>query len=1187
MCDVCAAVGYDIHDDGFRVNATTTGDQTSPNIARYADGGFAIVYQSSDTPGNGIDIRARWFNGNGATPSTDVLINQTTAGNQTAPAILVNSNGTLSLLWQTPDLLSPGNTQLMMRSFDHALNPLGAERQVSTSGADGSYTFTQRPNGTIFIAYENNGDIYGRTLDSSWNPLTAEVQLNTTTTGTQTQSRLVTLSNGNILVAFQSNDNADGGGGSGDLIRNRVFSTSGDAWTPVSINGGTNDFVVNTTAAEGQTSERLSRLVDGRILEVWQSGDFGDGSGSTIRARIIGANGDPTGAAADFIVNTITIANQSRPQIIAFEDGRRLIYWHSFDAGNDTIRGRFVHANGSLDASDFVIASLADVFLPTFTLTLLANQQVEFNYQGLFSSDFGEGILGSIGTPANLNASSSVFINTGTSPYDIVLQSFSTDQAAAQISRGNAPWNDALGSSHALTYSYRATSAGVSYSNGAAGFTQFNAAEIAAAEAAIQLWEDVAGITLTRVQDPGSQYSDAGQLLLWNYASATPGSQADNASGFGGATNSGTWHHFVYLNDDRTKVTAPTFGNDGFRLFLHEIGHALGLAHPGSYNILPGGATLAYDGNATYREDTDQYTVMSYFDESITHGNFVDTFAMTPMLHDIAALQRLYGANTTTRAGDSVYGFNSNAGRSSYLITSAFQQAVFAVWDGGGTDTLDFSGYAQHQTITLVAEKFSSVGGLEFNVAIAAGTVIENAIGGSGWDTITGNAANNILSGGAGNDRLFGAGGRDTLVGGPGGDTFIFGAEALADGQAATPIFDRVTDYDASKGVPAEDDYVDVSALAATAYNHGSGQAVTALVRTVAAGTGTNVQVDPDGTANGANWTTIARLDGVKFRNAVNVVVDSTASFRFTSQPLPANTFDGDRFGDILWQNDNGQPGVWLMNGANPGTQAAVGSNPGPSWKVAGGGDFDGDGKADILWQNDNGQPGVWLMDGVTPKVATAVGSNPGPSWKIAATADFNGDGKSDILWQNDNGQPGIWLMDGLTPTAATTVGANPGPSWKVVGAGDFNGDGKADILWQNDNGQPGIWLMDGITPTVTTPVGSNADPSWKIVGTGDFDGNGKSDILWQNDNGQPGIWLMDGLAPTFTTAVGSNPGTFWKVVGATDVDGDGKSDILWQNDDGQPGVWLMNGTTPGFQGAFGTNPGPAWHMVHQHDGLS
>ena len=92
-----------------------------------------------------------------------------------------------------------------------------------------------------------------------------------------------------------------------------------------------------------------------------------------------------------------------------------------------------------------------------------------------------------------------------------------------------------LGSPESFTYSYRATSAGVSYSNGASGFTQFNAAEIAAAEAAIQLWEDVANITLTRVQDAGSQYSDGGRFLLWNYASSAPGSQAANASGFGGA----------------------------------------------------------------------------------------------------------------------------------------------------------------------------------------------------------------------------------------------------------------------------------------------------------------------------------------------------------------------------------------------------------------------------------------------------------------------------------------------------------------------------------------------------------------------------------------------------------------------------------------------------------------------------
>ena len=193
MCELCAFVGYDIHNDGFQINSTTTGNQTSPNVARFADGRFIVLYHSSDTPGNGIDIRARIFDPDGTPTGNDFLINQTTAGDQTSPAVFVNSNGTLSLLWQTPDPALPGNTQLVERSFDLSGNPLGAEQQVSGTGADGSYSFAQRANGTIFITYENNGDIYGRTLDANWIPLTAEVQLNTTTAGTQVQSRLVTL----------------------------------------------------------------------------------------------------------------------------------------------------------------------------------------------------------------------------------------------------------------------------------------------------------------------------------------------------------------------------------------------------------------------------------------------------------------------------------------------------------------------------------------------------------------------------------------------------------------------------------------------------------------------------------------------------------------------------------------------------------------------------------------------------------------------------------------------------------------------------------------------------------------------------------------------------------------------------------------------------------------------------------
>ena len=292
-----------------------------------------------------------------------------------------------------------------------------------------------------------------------------------------------------------------------------------------------------------------------------------------------------------------------------------------------------------------------------------------------------------------------------------------------------------------------------------------------------------------------------------------------------------------------------------------------------------------------------------------------------------------------------------------------------------------------------------------------------------------------------------------------------------------------------------------------------------------------------------------------------------------------AGDFNGDGKFDILWQNDNGAPGVWLMNGTTAITGTDVGPNPSSASHIKGAGNFEGNGKFDILWQNDNGQASIWLMNGTSVTGATDIGWNPGPAWHVKSAGDFDGDGKADILWQNDNGQAGIWLMNGTSVVAGPAIGWNPGPAWHVKGTGDFNGDGKADILWQNSDGSAGIWLMDGTNVVSGTNIGPNPSPSWHIMGAGDFNGDGKSDILWQKDSGQLGIWLMNGTTPIAATNVGPNPGPAWHVQQAGDFNGDGKSDVLWQNDNGQAGIWLMDGTAVVSATNVGDNPGTAWHI--------
>lgn len=171
-----------------------------------------------------------------------------------------------------------------------------------------------------------------------------------------------------------------------------------------------------------------------------------------------------------------------------------------------------------------------------------------------------------------------------------------------------------------------------------------------------------------------------------------------------------------------------------------------------------------YPYEAVYLNDSWATSVMSYFDQGessyFADRGFTPTLLVTPMAADIIAVSQLYGLSTTTRTGDTAYGFNSNAGRD-YFNASLYRNVAYTVFDSAGNDTLDYSGFSFAQTINLNWETFSNVGGRIGNVTIARGTIIENAIGGSGNDRLIAN----VLSGDYGSDVLTGGLGEDTFRG--------------------------------------------------------------------------------------------------------------------------------------------------------------------------------------------------------------------------------------------------------------------------------------------------------------------------------------------------------------------------------------------------------------------------------------
>jgi hypothetical protein len=251
----------------YAITGTLPGEQVYPQLSIKPSGGY-LVWHDNVTDGAGYGVSARKLDGSLSGSLSVFRVNQTAADDQERPVVTLLNDGGAAFVWQ-------GGRQ----SFQH---------------------------------------IYARFLSGAGTWATGDVLVNTTTNFYQLDPRATTLSNGTVVVAYSSLNQAAAGS-----MRDIYFQL----FTPNGTKIGT-EARANQVTAMHQRSPAIAPLRDGRFILVWVSEDQRFVDSVDVFGRFFSATGVPAGG--EFLINTGTNVC-AHPTVAGTSDGGFAVAWMQKD----------------------------------------------------------------------------------------------------------------------------------------------------------------------------------------------------------------------------------------------------------------------------------------------------------------------------------------------------------------------------------------------------------------------------------------------------------------------------------------------------------------------------------------------------------------------------------------------------------------------------------------------------------------------------------------------------------------------------------------------------------------------------------------------------------------------------------------------------------------------------------------
>ena len=189
----------------FRANTFTEGDQSTPNVAALPAGGFVVVWESVKQDFFGKGVFGQRFDESGSIVGGEFQVNTSNFGEQTVPLVAALKDGGWVVVWESTEQ-DGGHYDIIAQRFDKANNRVGGELVIAGANDNNKQ---QQPDavgttdGGYVVAFRaSDGMMWGQRVMANNKKLNSQFPLALSKSSAQANPALAALPRGGFVGSW-------------------------------------------------------------------------------------------------------------------------------------------------------------------------------------------------------------------------------------------------------------------------------------------------------------------------------------------------------------------------------------------------------------------------------------------------------------------------------------------------------------------------------------------------------------------------------------------------------------------------------------------------------------------------------------------------------------------------------------------------------------------------------------------------------------------------------------------------------------------------------------------------------------------------------------------------------------------------------------------------------------------------